>query len=198
MRSHVGRRGVVLVVLVASGLLVLAPTAGAAPLEDSVVGSGTAGFFGSVQIDARSGPSGESPTGSVSVVGSVRFNGPVTCLAVTDNVATLNISTSQFGLVTMTVTDGTPDIIDALPTQRAPSDCSPFSGGVVGTVSSGDFVVVDSQPIPVPGAKRDCFAGGWRDLANDQGQPFRNQGQCVRYVVAHRHEGAAESGNHTP
>ena len=39
---------------------------------------------------------------------------------------------------------------------------------------------------PTPTAKADCSNGGWRDLANDQGQPFRNRGRCVSYVVAHR------------
>jgi hypothetical protein len=34
--------------------------------------------------------------------------------------------------------------------------------------------------------KADCKNGGWRNLANDQGEPFRNQGRCVSYVVAHR------------
>jgi hypothetical protein len=38
----------------------------------------------------------------------------------------------------------------------------------------------------VPTARADCKNGGWRNLANDQGQSFRNQGQCVSYVVARR------------
>jgi hypothetical protein len=38
----------------------------------------------------------------------------------------------------------------------------------------------------VPQTKADCKRGGWRNLANDQGQSFRNQGECVSYVVAHR------------
>jgi hypothetical protein len=37
-----------------------------------------------------------------------------------------------------------------------------------------------------PATKAACKNGGWRNLANDQGQPFRNQGQCVSYVVARR------------
>ena len=37
-----------------------------------------------------------------------------------------------------------------------------------------------------PQSKADCKHGGWRDLADDQGRPFRNQGQCVSFVVAHR------------
>ena len=39
---------------------------------------------------------------------------------------------------------------------------------------------------PTPLSKADCKNGGWRNLANDQGRSFRNQGQCVSYVVAHR------------
>jgi hypothetical protein len=38
----------------------------------------------------------------------------------------------------------------------------------------------------VPATKGQCKNGGWRNLANDQGQPFRNQGVCLGYVVAHR------------
>ncbi len=38
----------------------------------------------------------------------------------------------------------------------------------------------------VPTSKAACKKGGWRNLANDQDQAFRNQGQCVSYVVAHR------------
>jgi len=37
-----------------------------------------------------------------------------------------------------------------------------------------------------PHSKAECKKGGWRNLVNDQGQPFRNQGQCVSYVVSKR------------
>jgi hypothetical protein len=154
--------------------------------EDSVTGSGNAGFFGSFTIDARSGPSGESPSGSVSVAGAVSFDGPVTCLAVGDNVATLNIQTMQFGLVTMKVTDDAPDVIEANTTSRTPGDCSPFEGGIAGTVTSGDVVVVDALVLPVATSKNDCRAGGWRSVVDDAGEGFRNQGQCISFVVHHR------------
>jgi Neocarzinostatin family len=39
---------------------------------------------------------------------------------------------------------------------------------------------------PTPPSRADCKKGGWRNLADHQGRPFRNQGQCVRYVVAAR------------
>jgi hypothetical protein len=56
---------------------------------------------------------------------------------------------------------------------------SPFTGG-------GAYLRVDAAPAQTPTSKVDCKKGGWRNLANDQGQLFRNQGQCVSYVVAHR------------
>jgi len=155
-----------------------APPSAPAPAQDAVTGSGTAGFYGQFLIDARSGPSGESPSGSVSVAGAVFFNGPVTCLAVTGNVAVLNVQTSQFGLVTLEITDssaaGTPDVIDGIPTQRAPGDCSPFSGGVADNVGSGDIVVRDAPPSPT--SKDQCKNGGFAAFG------FRNQGQCVASV----------------
>ncbi len=36
-----------------------------------------------------------------------------------------------------------------------------------------------------PQFKAECKNGGWRTLANDRGQAFRNQGQCVSFVAAH-------------
>jgi hypothetical protein len=40
-------------------------------------------------------------------------------------------------------------------------------------------------PSTTPSAKADCENGGWRNRSDDQGQPFPNQGQCVRFVVHH-------------
>lgn len=36
---------------------------------------------------------------------------------------------------------------------------------------------------PSPTATNDCKGGGWRDLVDASGQPFKNQGQCVASVV---------------
>jgi hypothetical protein len=46
--------------------------------------------------------------------------------------------------------------------------------------------LTESAGSAVPTNKADCKNGGWRNLANDQGHPFRNQGQCVSYVVSRR------------
>ena len=40
-------------------------------------------------------------------------------------------------------------------------------------------------PSTTPSTKADCTNGGWRSLGDDQGRPFPNQGQCVRFVVDH-------------
>lgn len=91
------------------------------PAQDSVSGSGTASFFGPFEIDIRSGPNGENPTGQVSfqsVVGLL--SGSPSCLSVRDNVATFNVPGTSFLLITFQVTDnaglGVPDVIEGIPT----------------------------------------------------------------------------------
>ena len=61
-----------------------------------------------------------------------------------------------------------------------------FDGDVIpifeisGTVS-GTIILA----LPTPTSVGDCLRGGWRDLADDTGRPFRNQGACVRYALDH-------------
>jgi hypothetical protein len=40
-----------------------------------------------------------------------------------------------------------------------------------------------TTPPPVPTDKDQCKHGGWQNLADDQGEPFKNQGQCVSFVM---------------
>jgi hypothetical protein len=68
------------------------------------------------------------------------------------------------------------------------TDCSV---GVFGFLLSNNSTLVGATaPVTfgpdVPTTRADCTNGGWRDLADDGAQPFRTQGQCVRFVVAHR------------
>ena len=49
----------------------------------------------------------------------------------------------------------------------------------------GDTVTITFGP-DVPQSRADCKGSGWRRFASDRGEPFRNQGQCVRFVVARR------------
>jgi hypothetical protein len=169
--------------LVVSVALLTMPGAagGQTPGEDSVIGSGTASFWGQFQIDVRSGPSGENPSGQASfnsVVGVL--SGSVSCLAVRDNVATFNVPGTSFGLITFQVTDnaglGVQDLIEGIPTARAAADCSPLTGAVSGSVLTGDVVVHDAPPLPT--TKDDCKNGGWRTFGI-----FKNQGDCVSFVA---------------
>jgi hypothetical protein len=177
-----GRVWLVAALAVGATLAIPAASGAQAPAQDSVSGSGVAGFFGGFEIDVRSGPTGENPTGQASFQSAVGLlSGPASCLAVRDNVATFNIqTTSAFGQVTFEVTDnaglGLPDVISGIPTTRSAGDCSPLSGAVSGTVSSGDVVVVDAPPLPT--SKDQCKKGGWRDFG-----VFKNQGDCVSFVA---------------
>jgi hypothetical protein len=155
--NHAVRWGAALVAMGLTGVPLSAAPAAAAqpPGTDSAIGAGEALFWGNFQIDATSGPSGESPSGTVDVEGVFTFDGPVTCLNVQANVATLNVETNDFGLFTMMVTDnatvGTPDVIEGFPIGRLPTDCSPIppgSGVITTEVGGGGIVVVDATPNP--------------------------------------------------
>ena len=174
----------------ASSVLVL-PGAATAQVasRDSVVfsgGPGRAGVFEVVALDATSGPSGEDPTGGASfiVAGSLLVGGPVTCLRVRDSDATMNIpyAINGLGIVTIEVFDSGPDNpgadrFDALPTARAPGDCSPLPPTTFGgPLSGGDITVTDA--LPPPASRDQCKNGGWKSF----GAMFENQGQCVALV----------------
>src|SRR6187397_3199962 len=97
------------------GLVCCCPASASAdaPTQDSVTGVGVVlrpdnGFVAGFDISASSGPAGENPTGHVQFTqgNSPYFGGPVTCLAVNGNVATMNLDSDGFaGIVTLEVTD---------------------------------------------------------------------------------------------
>jgi hypothetical protein len=87
----------------------------------------------------------------------------------------------RFELV-LTITDGSGAFVGATGTLSLDGFFSPGAFTATGTIE-GTVVLPPRTPL----SKADCNKGGWRNLANDEGQPFRSQGQCVSYVVAHRH-----------
>ena len=168
--------------------LLCASTAGAqTPVQDSVSGQGSAGFGRqgvSFRIDAHSGPSGEAPTGTASLTApllNTTFTGPVTCLAVNGNSATLNFvvtnpsNPAESLVFTYSVIDSPAGdlFIDGF-NQRSPTDCSARSS-FPEPIISGDVVVVDAHP---PTTKQQCKHGGWKTYG-----VFKNQGDCVSFVV---------------
>jgi len=40
-------------------------------------------------------------------------------------------------------------------------------------------------PPPTPGSVAECRHGGWRNVVDDEGRPFRSQGACVAWVRHH-------------
>ena len=101
--------------------------------------------------------------------------GPVTCLAVSGNIATLNFESQFLGqIVTLQVVDDNPDTISFHVLGRAASDCSAPPPVNINPLSSGDITVVDAQPPPT--TKAQCMNGGWQQLG------FANQGQCIAFV----------------
>jgi hypothetical protein len=170
--------------LMTGALLFVATGAWAAPQpppaaqQDSVSGSGTVPNCGGDNrfvADASSGPSGENPTGSITC--GILFGGPVSCLHVEGNVAIALVPSTDFGPVSVRITDnGTSDTVEAYPTA--------FAGGAPGCPEplssystfpfTGSLVVVDAPPAPTD--KGQCKDGGYARFG------FKNQGQCVASV----------------
>jgi hypothetical protein len=170
-----------------------------APTEDSVVAEG--GFVGVVtfEINVRSGPSGEQPTGVVNLhfgggLGST-YSTNVTCLAVSGNTAVIGFAGTLFffgeispvaGLIRVVDGGGSGSGQDTLegplaqnegpPANPAPN-CSAFPGGgfVYSDFPAGDIVVTDAPATPT--SKDQCKNGGWRNYGI-----FKNQGDCVSFV----------------
>jgi hypothetical protein len=176
------------------GLTGISSAASPPPTQDSVVltsGPAVAGFTIST-LNATSGPSGENPTGRVDFAGFPFHDmGPVTCLAVSGNSATLNFS-DEIGIfsgniLTVEVVDNDPDAFRPLPLFRAPTDCSPPSVDLL-PLSSGDITVTDAQPLPT--SKDQCQKGGYAQFG------FKNLGGCVAFVILTRICDALERHGH--
>jgi hypothetical protein len=172
-----------LATIVVAGAL-LAPAAAAAPAtQDSVTGSGSAGFsildsYG-FEIDAHSGPSGQFPGGfaQISPVLFGTLRGPVSCLAVEGNAGTLNFVVTdgqESHVLTFTVTDlPAGDQIASGADARTASDCAPLSSSGA-PVTSGDLVVVDA--LPPPTTYTQCRQAGWVKYG------FAGHADCIDYV----------------
>jgi hypothetical protein len=161
------------------------------PAEDSVTGTvlviPVLPIPTTIVFDAHSGPSGEDPHGTVTVTGQgeLPLIDAVRCLNVQDNAATIGYERDGVFLLRV-VHDlgvGSQDRVGITPNLNPPACPDPESLVVANPLGiiSGDIVVHDAPPAPTTTAQ--CRNGGWRSLVDDQGQPFKNQGQCVRFVV---------------
>jgi hypothetical protein len=114
------------------------------------------------------------------------------------------------GSFTLTTVDGTLEgTLSGFAQASSPGPESPFRfdlsvltgtgslQGTTGTLTLDGFFGPSAQtahgtvsgtlqrPSPTPSTKDDCRNGGWRNVSGDQGQPFPDQGQCIRFVVHH-------------
>lgn len=170
-----------MVVLALPGAVAAAPS----PLfQDSAVGNGSTPAFTNFDFNVTSGPSGENPAGFAIADGfGAHFeSSSIACLAVNGSTATFagGLKPNSFGFTDFRVTvvdNGPPN--SGLDTYAAngyfaPVGCSAPETAFLGTLTSGDIVVVDSPPPPT--SKDQCKNGGYRQYG------FKNQGQCVAFV----------------
>jgi hypothetical protein len=131
-----------------------------------------------VSFDARSGPLGENPSGSVVLTtdqGVVA--GTVTCVGVKGTLASVGVALqgtlpggASAVVIHVAPAHGTMDIVTV---NAAPMECPfPHGGGFQYT---GDIVIAAAAPLPT--SKDQCKRGGWKAYG------FKNQGQCVSFVA---------------
>ena len=137
-------------------------------------------------FDARSGPSGENPTGTERIdvespLGSSSIDTfdttQVTCLNVSGNRATIGtqVSGGLFLVFLVEDNDGAgQDRSSSSVTSESPvCPANPSTG--LPPIPGGDITVHDAVPFPT--SKEQCKNGGWRTFPG-----FKNQGECVSFV----------------
>ena len=182
-------RRVPLIAVVAVWMAVLTPSVAQGQEGDAVVGSG---IFSEValelpfEVDAHSGPSGENPTGHLtlgafdSTIGCLRVEGDTAVLGV--NFIGLPTQPPPFPGAAIRFDDGGAGGPDRafinLGGVFGPGDC-PAPQSVTDnpvTVTSGNVVVLDAAALP--SAKAQCKNSGWKTFGF-----FKNQGDCVSFVA---------------
>ncbi|HEY6654245.1 MAG TPA: hypothetical protein VI028_08975 [Solirubrobacterales bacterium] len=156
----------------------------APPTQDSVFSTESPALtphFTVLALNATSGPSGENPDGEAHFIlrldqgPPLEIQGPVTCLEVRGNAATINIQPFPGNIITVQVLDDHPDLFDTSAIGRAPTDCSAALPSIfAGPLLQGDIKVTDAQPLPTTMGQ--CKDGGWKQFG------FANQGLCVAFV----------------
>jgi hypothetical protein len=160
------------------------PAAGAVaqtPAGDSVQASGSTNTWSGIDISAQSGPSGENPSGHVTVSGLGGQPDPVTCLQVNGNTAYVGFRNSFLSAnMAAKLVDNVPgysngvDRFDFFFTNGTSINCG-FQSNLEEPFS-GNLVVVDAPPLPTD--NQQCKNEGWRRFS-----VFKNQGDCVSYIA---------------
>ena len=72
----------------------------------------------------------------------------------------------------------------------APSGCVVLAVEVTGSLPDVEVIAATAPITFRPETKADCRRGGWRNVTDNGGRPFRSQGACVRFVVTGGEPGA--------
>ncbi len=168
------------------------------------------GQFGTLvrlTADAHSGPSGESPGGTMTwderFVGGFSHSATnVTCLSVSGGTAVVgvtgirrvtiiagSIDVTIVGLIRVVAGPGSgPDTIEfdveqglpspPTPVPPGPTDCSAFPASVPLDTADDEGDLVVHDAQALPTSKAQCRNGGWRIYG-----VFKNQGDCVSFVT---------------
>jgi hypothetical protein len=138
-------------------------------------------------FDARSGPSGDNPTGTVRIdVESPPGSGlidtfdtaQVTCLDVSGNRATIEPDLAGLPGAILSLEDNDGAGQDRWGFSPFSEIACPADPSIALTpIFGGDITVHDAVPLPT--SKEQCKNGGWRTFPG-----FKNQGDCVGFVAA--------------
>jgi hypothetical protein len=193
-----------LIIVFGIAMAVHGTAAAQTPVGDSVTGSllldppGTSSDFIQRYIfDARSGPTGEDPSGTVTRhYGQIVDPGTVTCLAVNGNRATIGVSFTDAPFM---IAYGSVIFVDDLggegedtivtqtffPPSTGPTVCPtelpagitrPLGPTYPDPLFDGNVVIVEAPSLPI--SKDQCKNAGWRAFG-----VFKNQGDCVSFVA---------------
>jgi hypothetical protein len=122
---------------------------------------------GTFTVTAADGTLSGAVTGWVDATGTPPPGGGIPTEFPAHLVLTITAGTGRFSAATGTL------VLDGIFGPAAAT----FEGTVSGTVTI---------PPPTPQTVRDCRHGGWRHVVDDRGRPFRNQRQCIAFVLRHR------------
>jgi outer membrane protein assembly factor BamB len=146
------------------------PGCSAGGLELALTGSGTIAPFGVSSFALTfCGAPGHDQFALTATDGTV--TGPVTHLTLS---VIRELFTAHFEVA---ITGGTGRYAHAsgnLTSDLSSFNGAPTEGSMSGTVAFG---------APTPTAKAECMNGGWRNLSDNTGVPFKNQGTCIAFAL---------------
>jgi hypothetical protein len=203
-------------VAAAGACLALPGVAGAqAPAQDSVVGGLSPGIFEFFNVDVRSGPAGEAPTGTLTYFAGTPTNNvefassTISCLAVTGNIAVVGATgvrrTVRVGPDGFVVTEENTGFV-AIITDNGPAEPPPPTGPLPSSDTvEFEFVATPDCAAPPTNARMLTGPGGLfggltvvdaqsplptsKDQCKNGGwrnfPGIKSQGQCVALVERH-------------